>query len=240
MTGLNSSIPRRVPGYDIKEGKIVNADYLSMTHPHAAGALISTVDDLAKWDEALYTDRLVKQETLARAWASFRLKDGQSVNYGYGWRVTTLEGERMLAHSGGVNGFTAYTVRIPEKKVYVAILTNRRRVSRDLDYLLNRIAAKIARIELREPVALPLPSLERYMGVYALDSTRSFRVTLENGSLFFRRGEETKQEILPLDEWTFVFKQRPAERLNFILDKDSVTGLVVRSRSGPDEEAKKQ
>jgi Beta-lactamase./Domain of unknown function (DUF3471). len=230
-------VPRRVTGYDKKGSNYVNCEYLSMTHPHAAGALISTVDDFAKWDEALYTNKLVEQESLAKAWTSFRLNNGQLTNYGYGWLVTTLEDERMLSHSGGVNGFACYTVRLPDAKVYVAILSNRETGAPG--NLANRIAAKIAGIEIREPVAIQLPSLEKYVGVYGANSKNDFHVALENGSLFFRRGSKPKQEILPLDQRHFFFKERPSSRLDFILREDSVDALVVRSWLGPDEEAKK-
>ena len=57
-------IPRRVTGYDKGPEGYANAAYLSMTGPYAAGALASTVDDLAIWDSALYTERLLKQESL--------------------------------------------------------------------------------------------------------------------------------------------------------------------------------
>ncbi|HWW77870.1 MAG TPA: serine hydrolase domain-containing protein, partial [Pyrinomonadaceae bacterium] len=52
-------IPRRVPGYTkTRDGLLQNAEYISMTQPYAAGSLVSTVDDLALWDAALYTDKL--------------------------------------------------------------------------------------------------------------------------------------------------------------------------------------
>ena len=64
-----------------------NARYLSMTQPYAAGALVSTVDDLAAWDAALYTEKLVKQASLEKAWTPYVLADGKATKYGYGWSV---------------------------------------------------------------------------------------------------------------------------------------------------------
>jgi CubicO group peptidase (beta-lactamase class C family) len=98
---------------------------LCMTHPHAAGALLSTVDDLAKWDAALYREKLVKQESLKKAWTPLVVNDGRPTRYGYGWMITTVEGQRIITHGGSINGFSCEAVRLPDAKVYVAILTNR-------------------------------------------------------------------------------------------------------------------
>jgi CubicO group peptidase (beta-lactamase class C family) len=81
-------IPRRVASYDKGPEGYTNAAYVSMTQPYAAGALASTVDDLARWDSALYTEHLLKQETLQRAFVSQRLIDGSSTAYGYGWGIS--------------------------------------------------------------------------------------------------------------------------------------------------------
>src|SRR5262245_7719131 len=81
-------IPRRVSGYSKGPEGYENAPYLSMTQPYAAGALASSVDDLALWDAALYGDRLIKPETLRRAFTSSTLNDGGATGYGYGWGIS--------------------------------------------------------------------------------------------------------------------------------------------------------
>ncbi len=78
-------IPRRVKGYQRAAGGFENAPYLSMSQPYAAGSLASTVDDLALWNNTLWTGTLLKKESLTRAHTPHVLKDGRSTGYGYGW-----------------------------------------------------------------------------------------------------------------------------------------------------------
>lgn len=97
---------------------------LSMTQPYAAGSLVSTVDDLAKWDAAVAAGRLLKPASWQRAFSAYVLKDGKPTTYGYGWGLSQVQGEAAIGHSGGINGFTSYALRLPEQKLYVAVLTN--------------------------------------------------------------------------------------------------------------------
>jgi len=97
---------------------------LSMTQPYAAGALVSTVDDLARWDAAIGAGRLLKPASWQRAFTPYRLSDGKLAGYGYGWDINTLQGERAIGHGGAINGFSTYALRFPEQKTYVAVLVN--------------------------------------------------------------------------------------------------------------------
>ncbi len=232
-------IPRRAAGYSRNSGGYVNAAYLSMSQPHAAGSLMSTVDDLAKWDAALYTEKLVKQASLKKAWTSFVLTNGKPTRYGYGWGVGTLEGERMIAHGGGINGFTCDAVRLPDAKVYVAILTNR---DSGVGPLTQKFAALAIGKELRAPVAAKLPpgALEKYAGVYQLNEKDEVVVTHENDALFVQRPRGGKQEVLPLSETEFFFKAQPAARVSFKRQADgAISALVIVAGIGPDDEAKR-
>ncbi|MCA1247594.1 serine hydrolase, partial [Massilia sp. MS-15] len=97
---------------------------LSMSQPYAAGSLVSTVDDLARWDAAIGAGRLLKPASWQRAFTSYRLDDGKPTNYGYGWDVSKVQGETAMGHGGGINGFSTHALRFPDQKVYVAVLTN--------------------------------------------------------------------------------------------------------------------
>ncbi len=232
-------IPRRAAGYSRGQGGFVNAEYLSMSHPHAAGSLMSTVDDLAKWDAALYTEKLVKQDSLKKAWTPFVLNDGKATKYGYGWGVTTLEGERMLTHSGGINGFTCDGVRLPDSKVYVVILTNR---DSGVGPLTPKIAAMVAGKPLRDPVATKFApaTLDKYVGVYQLNEKADVTVTREGESLFVQRPNAPKQEILPISETEFFPKAQPAARIRFKLQESgAISSIVLPSGMAPDDEARK-
>ena len=229
-------ILRRAAGYSRSAGGFANAEYLSMSHPHAAGSLMSTVDDLAKWDAALYTEKLVKQESLKKAWTPFMMNGGKVTRYGYGWGINSLAGERMITHGGGINGFTCDAVRLPDAKVYVAILTNR---EGGVGNLAQMIAAKLAGKELRDPVAIKLPSLDKYVGVYQLSEKAEIIVTRENESLFVQAPLFGRQEVMPISDSEFFVKARTSARISFRQKDGVVSAIVISSGIAPDDEAPK-
>jgi CubicO group peptidase (beta-lactamase class C family) len=232
-------IPRRVAGYGKISDGYVNAYYLSMNLPYAAGSLISSVDDLALWDAALYTEKLVKQESLRRAWTPFKLNNGKSTGYGYGWGISMLEGQRKIAHNGGINGFSCDTLRLPESHVYVAILTNRNTGTANLT---KKLALLAIGKEWRDPVAIKLPAatLDKYVGVYQLNEKQEAVVTRENDALFLAQPQTGKVEIQPLSETEFFVKRSPDVRLGFQRQENGAfTGFVLRPGFGPDDEATK-
>jgi D-alanyl-D-alanine carboxypeptidase len=120
-TGLDHNdavLPRRASGYDLERGRWRNADFVSMTIPFAAGALYSTVDDLLKWDQALYGEALLSAGSLE---AMFTNHGG---GYGLGWYVGNWLGNRVHTHSGGINGFHAIFCRYPDDRLTVIVLAN--------------------------------------------------------------------------------------------------------------------
>ena len=128
-------LTHRAAGYAFWAGNLVNARYLDMSIPHAAGALYSTVDDLYLWDQALYTEKLVTKKSLDEMFTPFRS------GYAYGWQVSTRHGRKCVSHAGAIPGFSAAIIRFPEGKACVVVLsnlmpTNARRIGSDLSALL--------------------------------------------------------------------------------------------------------
>lgn len=117
-------LPKRASGYAPGPGGYVNADYLDMGNPYAAGSLYSTVEDLYRWDRAFYGDRLVPAELKQKM-----LTPGLQ-HYGFGWTIAPVQlhdGKTKLPgvfHGGGINGFSALLVRVPERKETVILLDN--------------------------------------------------------------------------------------------------------------------
>jgi CubicO group peptidase (beta-lactamase class C family) len=118
-------IPHRAAGYEVDgDDNIVNAAYLSMTQPHAAGSLLSTTGDLFAWHKALTGGEFVHDDSYERMTRAVSLNDGSSDPYGYGLGLLELRGRKMIAHGGGINGFSCYVLWLPQEDVYVAVLTN--------------------------------------------------------------------------------------------------------------------
>jgi len=234
-------IPGRVAGYSAGHDGPVNTAYLSMTHPHAAGALISSVDDLALWNSALLANKLLKPETLEKAFTPFILNDGESTGYGYGWAMSDHEGLRFIEHGGGINGFTCGTVRVPSEKVYAAVLTNYDAPKTDP----SNLAYKLAAIACGHPIVEPMPIevseevLDFYLGVYEINDEEDRIVTRDGSQLFMQRTGGMRQELFCCGEDTFFIKDSPDRFLFNRDDSDTVTSIKVMRRFGPPEEASK-
>ncbi|MDX1701602.1 MAG: serine hydrolase domain-containing protein [Melioribacteraceae bacterium] len=112
-------ISPRVIGYNMF-GKI--ADYNILTS--GAGGIYSTIEDLAKWNKALYDVKLVSQETLSEAYTSFKLNNDSLTHYGYGWSVRNDSLGNRVYHSGGLAGFRTYLERNLDTKISFFYLTN--------------------------------------------------------------------------------------------------------------------
>lgn len=115
-------IEHRASGYDAHDTVLVNAAYNPMRIPFSAGALCSTVGDLAAWNRALATGRVVSPAS----WARMTTPEGaaRSSGYGYGLFALPVDGHPSLGHGGAVEGFRAINAYLPDDSLSVTILTN--------------------------------------------------------------------------------------------------------------------
>ena len=143
-------IARRAAGYEGRGANIRNADALDMQQPYSAGSMYSTVLDLLKWEQALYTDTLLPVAAKQIMWTPFRN------DYAYGWIVapasaTMFGGHRRFAHGGGINGFSAMIVRLPEPRMTAIVLSNNDAASA------SNVARDIMAIYYGHPYDVPAP-----------------------------------------------------------------------------------
>ncbi len=89
------------------------------------GRISSTAKDLLKWDKALYTDKLVKQSTLQQAFTSYKLNNGTSSHYGFGWQIGTDKAKgNYVLHTGDNPGYKTIIIRYLDNRKTVIILNN--------------------------------------------------------------------------------------------------------------------
>lgn len=117
-------VPHRASGYTPMDTGYCNAGFLSMTLPHAAGALGASIDDLVRWEAALQTQQLMDRELQARMATPVQMRDGTTAPYGFGWMVETINNQQILSHNGGINGFRSYYLRVPAARAAVMVLGN--------------------------------------------------------------------------------------------------------------------
>ena len=176
-------------GHTRTESGFGPASPLSMSQPYAAGALVSTVDDLARWDAAIGSGKLLKPASWKRAFTPYRLLDGKETSYGYGWEIGKLQGVPSIVHGGAINGFATYAMRLPEQKVYVAVLANSDSGPANPGVVANRAAGIAIGKPYREfrEVAIAPAALDGLAGSFEVEQgvQRVFR--REGGSLVMQR-----------------------------------------------------
>ncbi len=119
-------------GYEFKDGKhvpFVTTDAMSTYLGMAASGIELSAMDLAKWDAALYSDKILKQSTLTLMWTNNALvqaanADSADIYYGLGWELRTQNGKRWVYHSGGMPGYVTDFMRYPDQKLTIIVFTN--------------------------------------------------------------------------------------------------------------------
>ena len=145
-------IPGKAVGYN-RFGDIDDYDLLT----YGEGGIYSTVEDFFKWDQALYTNKLVKQSTLREAFTPAKLNNGNLSDYGFGWVLVDFNGELTTMHAGRYGGFNTYIKRFPREENMIIFLTNH-------DFKnMNEIANPLTDILYGKPYALPKLSIAEIM-----------------------------------------------------------------------------
>lgn len=237
-TGYDSGrsiLKHRASGYTPAGDSLVNAAYLDMTIPHAAGALYSTVGDLYLWDQALTTEKLLTKKSRD---ATFTPDKNE---YGYGWGVRRQFDRLNMAHGGGINGFATMISRFPEDKATVIVLSNNEAAPA------GRIARDLAAIIFNEKYELPAerkiakldPKIyDAYAGEYELAPGFVLTITREQDQLFGQATGQGKAEMFPESETKFFLKVVKADVTFVKNEQGQVTGLVL-SQNGQQIPGKK-
>lgn len=149
-------VPNRASGYEWKHDHFENRPVLLPAIAFSAGSLLSTAEDMAKWDAALQSEKLLKKSSLDQIWTAAVTNDGADapVNYGFGWFIDNYHGHRLVQHSGGTPGFSSLIYRFIDDKLTIIILTNHS------DRILDQLAIDLAGIclpALKRPAASPDP-----------------------------------------------------------------------------------
>lgn len=119
----DQTVPNRAYGYSQIDGRWQRTDQSVTSATRGDGGIYSNIDDLAKWDAALYDDRLLGDASRKAAFSPHVKVTGEpyEASYGYGWRIT---GD-TLWHSGESIGFRNVIVRWPKQHLTVILLSNR-------------------------------------------------------------------------------------------------------------------
>src|SRR5215472_11603247 len=115
----------RASGYVLVNKELKNEPWVTPSWASTAcGSLYLTVFDMAKWDAALYTERLIRRSSLEEMWTPVKLNNGSSYPYGFAWRTRQVNGHRLMQHDGVETAFTTRFVRYVDDDISIVVLMN--------------------------------------------------------------------------------------------------------------------
>jgi len=195
-------IARRAAGYTSGFSGVANAAYLDMRGPGAAGALYSTTGDLLRWEQGLFSGKLVSAASLQKMTTPFKN------DYAFGLQVHTVRGHKVIDHTGSIQGFNTMLVYYPDEKLTVVSLGN---LSGPAPA---QIAGRLGAIALGDPetpqaqpeFTLDPKVLSRYVGTYQLSPSANMVITLENNQLISKLANQPVVPLLAQSETVFSAK----------------------------------
>jgi CubicO group peptidase (beta-lactamase class C family) len=212
-------ITNRAKGYQQGKDGYENARPLSMTLPYAAGSLVSTVEDLWKWNRAIHAYKLVSKESLQKAFTDYKLANGKPTRYGYGWGFNEVQGAATIEHSGGINGFVTDAVYIPSEDIFVAIFSNCD--CRSLDMEAPQLAAlTMGKPFIRKEIAIDEATAQQYSAVYENETGEQRFITTEGNQVISQREGGNK------------FKLKAYEKDGFFFENSLSTIRFIRNAGG--------
>lgn len=130
--GMNNSyyatdrkvIKNRAYGYHQKSYGYVNKSVISFSVPYASGSLMSTLEDMMKWQNSLNQNLLLNKKETTKAFTKYKLNNGEEIEYGYGWHLKNINGIPTREHGGSIFGFKSMGVYIPSEDIYVLGFSN--------------------------------------------------------------------------------------------------------------------
>ena len=122
---LIAIIPHRTRYYSKnKSGVVVNADLLDSSYKIPGGGLISSADDMARFEIAMLSDTVIKRATRDVMWTPQKTAEGKQNGYALGWGTGTHEGIFEIGHNGSQQGASTAIILAPEKRDAVVVLIN--------------------------------------------------------------------------------------------------------------------
>ena len=237
-TTMTEIVQNRANGYVWRDSKLLNANTYFALRP--SGAFLSSVLDLAKWDAALYTEKILKQSTLSQVWMPVKLNSGATHPYGFGWELSTVGGHKLVHHGGSLPGFRAQIARFVGDKLTVVVLTNGDNADANL-IALGIAALYIPGLIPERAVAKIDPTiLDGYTGQYQHPAV-VLTVTREGDKLRLQQGSNSeKQDLLPESATNFFTNENRRLTYSFVKDeKGEVAYLVVQLEGRETGRAKK-
>lgn len=233
-------------GYSIENGKIIKAQNWDMSQAGGAGAIYSTVNDLYLWNEAVFNEKVLTDESMKAAFTPLVLNNKQTIEYGYGWSLQNLRGLKFISHGGGLNGFLSFLTRQPEQKITISVLCNSTPSPAGInpgsnsmaiaEYLLWKDMEKQA--SFASDLAIDKSVLKSYTGRYNYGQGAVLVVTLDGKQLKAQMTGQQMFPIYPSSANEFNWKVVEA-KVKFVTDENGDVTNLIHYQNGQQIVAKK-
>ena len=214
MDRLDSILQLRAKGYSKTKSGWQHAQYISMEGPYSAGAMVSTVNDLHTWMQALVNNKIISAASVAKMTTAYKN------NYGYGLGIDSLKNHKRISHNGGIPGFSSYLGYYPDDDVYIVAISNN-------DGNSTGVGNSLASILFDLPVLIPyipkevkidLSLLDRYTGKYM--ATSPIELIKKEGKLYRHREGAPDVELKPESNTRFFYADDSDRFIEFETDKE--------------------
>lgn len=219
---MDYSVTPRAIGYEPDStGKLKRAIQVDPSVPYAAGALYSTVGDMFIWDQALYGDKVLSQDELQKMWTP------NLENYGYGWLIDTVFGQKRIWHNGAIDGFVSGFQRFVNDSLCIVMLSNNGGLAEGL------MSVNLAAIMFHQPYSVPVNKtpgkidpalLADYVGAYEISPNVYRLIKREGDTLYALRTGGPARRLYPETQDLFYYDFDNSVTLNFVRDS---TGKVI-------------
>lgn len=224
-------VPGRARGYRVRRGALENTQYDDHS-AYAAGGLRSTVDDLARFHEAL-TDGTLFSEELGR----LALTPSKG-SYGFGWQIRESFERPYYNHNGSITGFSSQISYYPDDELLIVILANlannenARALACDLAATYFRDDEYVT-VDPTRDVAIDSAVFQRYAGEYETGAPPLRRILASYRALSYQRGDDNPIDLRPVDDTTFYL--RPDITIQFLSDEAGEFNEFTVRRCGSEQ-----
>jgi len=242
--------------YDVRSGEYMLPDQLPETDYvvyldgiQGDGTVNSTIRDLYRFDQALYGESFLNEQSKSAAFAPARMNNGETFDYGFGWIVDRQEGKgTVVSHQGGWPGYSTTFIRFIDCNKTIIGLSNMEQ-GYEFDQAVIAAVEQILfdqpydipeRLPRQEAVAVDPVVLERYAGHYEFPDGPKVSVTIEAGSLFIQIEGQVRLELYASSQTKFFIRALPVE-VEFITEEDhsEASGFILY-QDGAEQQAQRQ
>lgn len=221
-------------GYAAENGEVEPTMDWEMTWAGGAGAIYSTVNDLYKWNQAIFKDRIFSPELLKQAHSKVKLNDGSDYAYGFGWSVGEYRGQPVISHGGGLHGFLSHLAYYPEIDATVVVLSNCSPPYLASPGVFSQDMAQLFFDEFlveNKQVKLSANELEKYVGSFQYPGGAIMTTSLEGGQLYAKLGGQPNFPIYSKGNHQFFWKVVEAE-IEFTFDENGNLNGAIHKQGG--------